>query len=161
MGEELKPDDVQLVERYDLWYVPHLPMDVPLRRPRDRKLKWRTRLLESIREEGLRHPILVYGHSPKGAFNMHRWGASNEGRAKWLYVAIGTNRYWCLDQLGHETMPAILSMNKGKKPPWEGELITPQDFRSYAPPDCRVWVREHGFGWQLGLLPEDEFAPKI
>lgn len=152
----MKPDLLDEVSRYDLWLIPEMPMDAPLRRPRDRKLKWRTRLQDSIAEEGLRHPILVYGHEPKGAFNMHRWGEHNEGRQKWLYIAFGTNRYWALEQLGWETFPAILSLNKGRKPPWEGRKITPQEFKELSPPG-RVYVQEHGFGWELATLPEEEF----
>jgi len=159
----MKPDIVLDVDRYNLWYIPHFPMDLPLRRPRDRKLKWRVRLLESIQEEGLRYPILIYGHSPKGAFNMHRWGDANEGRNPSMYIAFGTNRYWALEQLGWTHMPVIISLNKGRKPSrnWgESTLVRPQDFHNYAPPG-RIFVQEHGFGWTLKEKPEDEFGSKV
>lgn len=133
-------------------------MDLPLRRPRERRLTWREGLLESIREEGLRHPVLIYGHSPKGKFNMARWGEANKGRSPDMYIAFGTNRYWALEQLGHTTMPAIISLNKGTFPKWEPyERIAPQDFKKYAPPG-RVYVTDHGFGWTLETKPEDEFS---
>lgn len=90
---------------------------------------------------------------------MHRWGAENEGRQKWLYIAFGTNRYWALDQLGATTFPAILSMNKGKTPPWEATLISPEEFRNYAPPG-RIYVDDHAFGYTLDVLPEEEFGSK-
>ena len=154
----MKPDIVLDVQRYNLWYIPHFPMDLPLRRPRDRKLKWRVRLLDSIREEGLRYPILIYGHNPKGSFNFSRWGEDNEGRNRNMYIAFGTNRYWALEQLGETTMPVIISLNKEKSPPWEGAVrVLPEEFRNYAPPG-RVYVQEHAFGWTLETLPEDEFG---
>ena len=160
MKGDKKPDIVLDVERYNLWYLPHFPMDLPLRRPRDRKLKWRVRLLESIRDEGVRHPVLIYGHSPKGTFNMHRWGEDNVGRDTSMYVACGTNRYWAMEQLGWTKMPVIMSMNKGKRPhkDWgDSTMISPQDFHNYAPPG-RIFVQEHAFGWGLDTPPEDEFG---
>jgi hypothetical protein len=156
----LKPDIVLDVERYNLWYLPHFPMELPLRRPRDRALKWRQQLLESIRDEGLRHPVLVYGHSPKGAFNMTRWGYANEDRDPSMYIAFGTNRYWALEKLGWTKMPVILSLNKGvlPDPAWGAATrIRPHDFHNFAPPG-RIFVQEHAFGWELRTLPEDEFG---
>jgi hypothetical protein len=153
----MKPDIIpSSVDRYNLWYIPHMPMHIPLVRPRERALPWRVGLLESIRDEGLRHPVLVYGHSPKGAFNMKRWGHAQEGRDPNMYIAFGTNRYWALEQLGRETFPAVLSWNVGSKPPFEGWIISPKEFKKMAPPG-RVWVQEHAFGWTLETLPEEEF----
>ena len=124
-------------------------------RPRERALPWRVGLLESIRKEGLRHPILVYGHSPKGRFNLDRW-PQDEGRDRNMYVAFGTNRYWALKKLGWTHMPVILSY-KGK-PPFDGaRLITPHEFKSYAP-EGRIFVQDHAFGWTLDTLPEEEFS---
>ena len=157
MGE-LKPDIVENVERYNLWLIPQMPMDMPLVRPRRGGVKWRVRMLDSIREEGLRHPILCYGHHPKGRFNLEKWGDANlEQTHKDIYIAFGTNRYWCCKELGWDTFPAILSYNKGRTPPCEGEIITPQEFRNYAPAG-RVFVQEHGFGYKLAEFPEEEFA---
>lgn len=156
MGE-LKPDIVLDVQRYDMWLIPHLPINLPLVRPRTEEDEWRVGLLESIRKEGLRHPIIVYGHSPKGQFNHAKWGEANEGRDKRMYIAFGTNRYWALQQLGKETFPAILSWNKGDTPPFEGEIIPPEGFRDYAP-EGRVFVQEHGFGYKVKEMPEDEFG---
>lgn len=160
MGEtrELKPDIIEDVERYNLWFIPQMPMDAPLVRPRQRGVRWRVRLLEDIRENGLRHPIVVYGHTPKGDFNIQRWGDPRpEGKKYDMYIAFGTNRYHCLQELGFETFPAILSWNKGRKPPFEGEQITPEEFRDYAP-EGRIFVQEHGFGYKVKEFPEEEFS---
>lgn len=157
----MKPDLIERLTRYHLWYVPSFPIDLPMVRPRERALPWRQGLLQSIREEGLRHPILVYAHHPKGAFNMHRWGKFQEGRDRSMYIAFGTNRYWALEKLGCETFPAIVSLNLGHLPPktWGGATqIKPIDFKKYAPPG-RVYVTDHAFGWELETPPEEEFCP--
>lgn len=156
-GESRKPDIVQEVSRYHLWLIPEFPVDVAMVRPRERALPWRIGLLESIRDEGLRHPILIYGHSPKGTFNHARWGEANKERDQRMYIAFGTNRYWAIKQLGWDTFPAILSWNQGSKPPFEGKRIAPAEFKQYAPAG-RVFVQEHGFGWKPYQMPEQEFA---
>ncbi len=159
----MKPDIIEDVDRYALWFCPAFPIGLPMRRPRERALPWRQNLLESVRKEGLRYPVLVYGHSPKGSFNMARWGHAQEGRDERMYIAFGTNRYYCLEKLGADTFPAILSWNKGDTPPPETSaefVISPWEFREYAPPG-RVIVQRHGFGWQLAQIPEDEFACPI
>lgn len=127
-------------------------------RPRERALPWRVGLLESIREEGLRHPVLIYGHSPKGAFNHARWGHAQEGRDPSMYIAFGTNRYWAIKQLGWDAFPAIISLNKGTLPTWaDSKEVLPSEFKSFAP-EGRVFVQEHGFGWKPYVMPEDEFC---
>lgn len=156
-GRILKPDNVENVQRYDLWMIPEFPVNVPLVRPRSESDQWRINLLESIRKEGMRHPIIVFGHSPKGEFNMDKWGDAQEGRDPRMYIAYGTNRYWAIQQLGWETFPAIMSWNKGTPPPFEGEIIQPGQFKQYSPPGSRVFVQDHAFGWSVKLLPEDEF----
>ena len=78
-----------------------------------------------------------------------------------MYVAFGTNRYWCLEQLGWKDMPAIISLNKGVEPPWPDSVeVKPQEFKQYAPPG-QVWVTDHSFGWQLETPPEDEFCQTV
>jgi hypothetical protein len=157
----MKPDLIEEVTRYHLWYVPHFPISLPMVRPRERALPWRKGLLDSIRDEGLRHPILVYGHSPKGAFNFARWGCYQGKRDTSMYVAFGTNRYWALCQLDADYAPVIISLNKGTQPrkEWgEAQLVLPSEFKKYAPPG-RVWVTDHSFGWELSTLPEEEFCP--
>ena len=159
----LKPDLIEEISRYHLWYVPHFPITLPMVRPRERALPWRQGLLESIREEGLRHPVLIYGHSPKGAFNFARWGEANEGRDKNMYIAFGTNRYWAIEQLGWDTFPAIISLNKGTLPPisWGKRWhVQPSRFKEFAPPG-RVWVTDHSFGWTLAQKPEEEFCQTV
>jgi hypothetical protein len=155
MGGGLKPDIVLDVQRYDLWFIPSLPIDVPFVRPRTEAHEWRVNLLESIRQEGLRYPIVVYGHFPKGNFNP-KWAEANKGRDPRMYIAFGTNRYWALKQLEADSFPAILSWNKGKTPPFDGEKISPHEFRNYAPAG-RIFVQEHGFGYKVEAFPEDEF----
>ena len=158
---ELKPDLIEEVTRYNLWLIPNLPMDAPLYRPRQRRQGWRSNLLADIKANGLRHPILVYGHSPKGKFNLQRWGDLRpdvEGVKKFdMYIAFGTNRFYCLQELGATTFPAIVSWNKGKTPPWEGKIITPEEFRDYAP-EGRIVVQDHGFGYTVKTKPEEEFS---
>lgn len=145
------------VQRYDLWLIPDFPIDVPFVRPRTEAHEWRVGLLESIRKEGLRHPVVIYGHFPKGQFNP-KWDEYNEGRDSRMYIAFGTNRYWAMKQLDYTTFPAILSWNKGKTPPFEGATkITPDEFRDYAPAG-RIFVQEHGFGYKVEETPEDEFG---
>lgn len=157
MGDR-KPDIIEQVTRYNLWLVPHFPLDLPMRRPRSQRHAWREGLLDSIRKEGLRHPLLIYGHHPKGDFNVGRWGKYNEGRDPSMYIAFGTNRYWACEQLGWTTAPAIISLDKTKTPPWpDSKLIAPEEFKQYAPPG-RVFVQNHAFGWKPYQMPEEEFG---
>jgi hypothetical protein len=88
---------------------------------------------------------------------MARWGEWNKDKKYDMYIAFGTNRYFCLKEIGAETFPAILSWNKGTKPPFEGEMITPEQFRDYAP-EGRIYVQDHAFGYTVKETPEDEFG---
>lgn len=117
---------------------------------------------DDIRDNGLRCPIIVFGHSPKGPVNPAYRCEFNRNRDESMYVMIGTNRYWCLLDLGWEVFPAIVSLNKGEEPPKEwGEVwkVDPVDFPKYAPDDCyRIWVREHAFGYKPLEWPSVEFG---
>lgn len=136
-------------------------MDEPWVRYREIPDSWQSNLLESIREEGLRWPLTVYGHSPKGPINKQYDVPQNAGRNRDRYVFIGTNRYWCLKELGWDTFPAIVSLNKGKEPPWDSWKITPEEYPQYCPDDCyRIWVREHAFGYKPLTMGQDEFAQR-
>lgn len=131
---------------------------------RDRRdsAPWRLQMRDDIRDNGLRWPIIVFGHSPKGKIIEKYITDFNRDRSQDIYVMIGTNRYWCLWDLGVETFPAMYSLNKGETPPEEwGECwqVSPQDFPKYAPDDCyRIWVREHNFGYKPLTEPEVEFG---
>lgn len=118
---------------------------------------------DDIRDNGLRVPLVVFGHSPKGKVNPSYYHESNRDRDESFYVMIGTNRYWCLKDLGWDVCPAIVSLNKGEHPPEEwGEhwQVSPSDFPKYAPDDSyRIWVREHAFGYKPLRMPADEFTP--
>lgn len=146
------------IERYDLWVVPEFPMDRPWVRARDGSDSWRVRLLDNIRDEGLRYPLCVYGHSPKGPIiDKYRceWNADRDDS---MYVFIGTNRFWCLEELGYTTFPAVFSLNKGEVPEWDAYKILPDEFPQYAPDDCyRIWVREHAFGYKPLVMAEDAY----
>jgi hypothetical protein len=115
--------------------------------------------LESIRDEGLHWPLTVYGHSPKGKVVPKYKVPENANRDEGMYVFIGTNRYWCLKALGWDSFPAIVSLNKGEIPPWEGAYkITPEEYPQYCPDNCfRIWVREHAFGYKPKVMGEDEY----
>lgn len=158
---EQQPHDIQHVRRYNLYYTSEFPMAVPWFRGRDASEPWRCRLLESIREEGLRHPIIVFGHSPKGRIIDKYRCAENAGRDESIYISQGTNRYWCLRELGWKSFPAVYSWNKGLPPPFGGRLLEPEEFVDYCPDDTvRAWVREHNFGYKQPPTgtPEVEFG---
>lgn len=123
---------------------------------------WRLNMRDDIRDNGLRWPILVFGHSPKGPINNQYITDFNRDRDMKNYIMIGTNRYWCLWDLGWDVFPAIYSLNKGETPPKEwGESwkVSPSDFPKYSPDDCfRIWVREHAFGYKPLEWPSVEFG---
>lgn len=115
-------------------------------------------MLESIKSEGLRYPLVVFGHTPKAKICEHMITDANKDRDFDYYVHAGTNRYWCLQQLGYETFPAVLSINTGSIPKWDGTKITPQEYIQYCPANSEPYVQEHGFGYSLAVLPEEEFG---
>lgn len=133
-------------------------MDLPWVRPRELDHGWQQNLLESIRSEGLRYPLMVYGHSPKAQISPRYKTAWNEGRNEAIYVHQGTNRYHCLDKLGFEVFPAVLSWNSGSKPPFEAEKLELREFKALLPKCEHIWVQEHGFGYKVEEFPETEFA---
>ena len=149
----------EVVDRYDLWYIPEYPIDEPWVRTRDGADSWRINLLDNIRENGMRWPIVLYGHSPKGAIIDKYRDEFNAHKDERIYVMIGTNRWWCLKELGYKTFPAILSLNKGEQPKYSATKITPHEFAyQYAPLDARrVWVQEHGYGYTPRVEAHDEF----
>jgi hypothetical protein len=160
---EQRINDIQAVSRYELWYAPHFPIQLPWVRSRDAADSWRLNLLESIREEGLRHPITIHGHSPKGLPIEKYITDENRDTPRDFIVRQGTNRLWCCRELGWETIPAIVSINKGSTLPEgvNGGIIPHEKFLEWVPGNAvRVWVREHDFGYKQPeeYLPENEFA---
>jgi hypothetical protein len=91
-GLLVKPD-------YPLWYTPAYPIQ---RIQYSHKQEWSHKtdhlpaLLAHIREHGLINPLIILNHRDPSQY-------------KARYVMTGTNRLWCVKQLGWKTVPAIVT----------------------------------------------------
>lgn len=145
-------------DRFLLWYIPEFPIDRAWVRGRDienESQHWRLGLLEDIEKNGLNNPVGVYGHTPKGPLSLN-YLAPGEPRCPDYYVKLGTNRVWCCKQLGWKTMPAVVSINHGSTPKWEGHSFPASALPKYFK-DGVPWVNHHGFGITQAKTPEDTY----
>jgi len=154
--------DIQYSDRFALWVIPEFPIDLPWVRDRTPQPgeEWRYGLLEDIRKNGMKNHIAVYGHTPCGAISPKYKTSWNADRDERYQVRVGTNRLWCLLELGHKTFPAVLSLNHGMAPEHrglEGHMIKNEDISKYMT-DGQCWVSNHGFGLIQAVPPEKEYS---
>lgn len=145
--------------RFSLWVVPEFPIHLPWvrdRRPQTGE-EWRFGLLEDIRDNGLKSHIGVYGHQPQGPISKKYDVEWNSDRDRKYVVRLGTNRLWCLMELGHKTFPAVVSINHGSKPPWDGYIIPACSLGKYFT-DGTPWVANHAFGIVQATVPEEAYG---
>lgn len=84
---------------YKLWYIPNFPLGLLTIKPAaaDTEPKWSSGFLADIKENGLRNPLVVDGHTSLRQY----------------IVMVGNNRHWAARKLGWDTVPAVVSYPKG------------------------------------------------
>ena len=140
---------------FDLWYVPAFPLALmggkldkdPVHAP------WIVGLLEDIRAAGaFRNPVVVWNH------HSHRL----IGKQPFWMLRAGSNRVWCAEQLGWQTVPAVVSTVKGEKPPASSfHRISPLTVQDYFPDGGQVWANQFGFGLLQAKRPEVTYADYV
>lgn len=137
---------------YDLWYVPFFPVQqLGGRLDKDVEANpWLLGLLEDIRSEGrLRNPVVVWNH------HAHRLTGKQPA---WMLRA-GSNRIWCVEQLGWEVVPAVVSTARGEFPPASSyRRIYPTSLDAQFPDGGVCWANEHGWGLLQAKKPEVTYA---
>ena len=138
-----------------LMYVPEFPVDsIGGKLDKDPDgLPWIMGLLDDIRESGhLRNPLTIWNHHPNRGVKQPRW-----------LLRAGSNRMWCVEQLGWKTVPAVVSMSYDEidQPYTYGKEIAPRDVQSYYTDGGIIWVNEHGFGLQLAKPPEKTYEDHV
>ena len=160
MGEAKVPssqvphdDRVDACVPYNLWWCPRFPVikigGLLDKDPDDKP--WLQGLYDDIEEAGvIRNPIIIWNH------HSMRGGKQPE----WLLRA-GSNRMWCVEQLGWSTVPAVVSTVHNELPPADSRInytIYARDIESYFPDGGRIWANKHGFGLLRAKLPEVTYA---
>jgi hypothetical protein len=146
---------------YDLWYVPTFPLDRMGGKldkdPED--IPWIMGLLADIERAGrFRNPVIVWNHHPNRLTGK---------QPEWLLRA-GSNRVWCAEQLGWDTVPAVVS-TRGEIPPIQilfhdpigvtlRPINDPLTLDDYFPDGGKLWANEHGFGLLAAPKPEITYA---
>ena len=165
MGTRLVPgssqsEDIRVLEYvpYHLWYVPYFPLGT-LGGKLDKDPESAPRLqglYDDIKQAGyLRNPVFVWNH--------HRNRLTGK-QPEWLLRA-GSNRVWCCEQLGWDTVPALVSTVGEELPPagakWGSPdmvRITPRTLADYLKDPGVIWANEHGFGLLKAARPEETYA---
>jgi hypothetical protein len=135
---------------FRLWYCPNFPL--PLiggKLDKDpQEMPWLQGLYEDIRDSGeLRNPLIVWNH--------HELRGTKQ--PEWL-IRAGSNRLWCCEQLGWETVPAVVSTVEPHRKPCAGIQIKPRDIPSLFRDAGVIWANEHGFGLLAANKPEDLYS---
>ena len=143
---------VQTSVPYRLWYCPEFPL-AQLGGKLDKDIEempWIMGLLDDIRRSGeLRNPVIVWNH------HAHRLTGK---QPMWLLRA-GSNRTWCVEQLGWLTLPAVVSTAPDERPanmPYRE--IAPVEVQTYFQDGGMIWANDHGFGLQMAKKPEITYA---
>jgi hypothetical protein len=138
---------------YHLWYVPRFPVS-SIGGKLDKEIEerpWLLGLLRDIERTGhLRNPLIIWNHHPNRLTGK---------QPEWLLRA-GSNRMWCVEQLGWKYVPAVVSTVGAEIPPSDGvrEVLEPKDVQPLFEDGGRIWVNEHGFGLQAAKAPEVTYA---
>ncbi len=148
---ETEENRVKASVPFCLWYVRQFPVSL-IGGKLDKDLTdkpWLMGLLEDIRTEGrILNPLTIWNHH------------ANRGKKQpaWLLRA-GSNRMWCIEQLGWHWVPAIVSTLPGELPPGRAaHHILPRAVQGYYPDGGKIWVNEHGFGLLAAKAPEETYA---
>lgn len=133
---------------FTLWYVPKFSVDIIGGKldkdPAD--VPWIMGLLADIREAGeIRNPITIWNHHPNRGVKQPEW-----------LLRAGSNRLWCVEQLGWDWVPAVVS-TASDVVILEGVEIKPRSVQALYPDGGIIWVNEHGFGLQLAKPPEKTY----
>ncbi len=144
-------DRVQETVPFHLWYVAEFPV-ATIGGKLDKDVQatpWIMGLLADIRDTGyLRNPLIIWNHHPNRGIKQPIW-----------LLRAGSNRMWCVEQLGWKTVPAVVTTaSLGQLPPGvRGFEIKPRDMQSYFKDGGIIWANEHGFGLQLAKPPEKTY----
>ncbi len=145
-------DRIQEKVPFTLWYVPKFSVDIiggKLDKDPE-KTPWIMGLLEDIRESGeLHNPMTIWNHHPNRGVKQPEW-----------LLRAGSNRMWCVEQLGWEWVPAVVSLAPGLVI-LEGVEIQPREVQAFYTDGGIIWVNEHGFGLQLAKPPEKTYADHV
>ncbi len=150
------PHEDRVLERvpYRLWYCPEFPVyrlggkldKDPQQNP------WLQGLYDDLEESGaLRNPVIVWNHH------------ENRKRGKqpsWLLRA-GSNRIWCVEQLGWATVPAVVSTESGNCPETRCTRIWPRQIEGHFTDGGKIWCNDVGFGLLAAKKPEVTYADNI
>lgn len=155
-GEE--PDEARILPEkvwFDLWYVPAFPLaEMGGRLDKDpASAPWLLGLKADIAAKGrFLNPVIVWNHHD------HRL----TGKQPMWMLRAGSNRVWCAEQLGWQSVPAVVSTVKGERPPAGSfHRISPLTVQDYFPDGGRIWANEHGFGLLQAKRPEVTYAEYV
>jgi hypothetical protein len=113
---------------YELWFVPEWPTSaITARRLNNDGTfqsheKWVARLWESIQKYGIKDPVFAYGHHVPSQVV---FGQRPEELAR---VVLGNNRVAIAKHHGIKTIPVVTTVDRGKKPPFEGRKISFEEY---------------------------------
>ena len=147
------PHDERVAEEvdYNLFWCPRFPICFiggMLDKDPDEH-EWLQGLYDDILESGeLRNPIIIWNHHPERGRKQPLW-----------LLRAGSNRMWCIEQLGWKYVPAVVSTRAPTVPPAnDASRIKPRQIESYFPDGGNIWCNEHGFGLLRAKSPEITYA---
>lgn len=151
--ERVQPERVW----YGLWIVPQFPLRV-LGGKLDKDVSaapWLLGLKDDIaKTRYLRNPVIVWNHHP----------LRGKKQPYWLLRA-GSNRLWCVEQLGWTHVPAVVSTATPEDAAWidsiGGDPVHPSMLEGYFPDGGNIWANEHGFGLLRAKKPEVTYAAYV
>lgn len=113
---------------YSLWYVPEWPTGAITARRlnndgtfQSHEL-WVERLWDSIKKHGIKDPVFAYGH------DIPTQHVAKTDAAALARVVLGNNRVAIAKHHGLKTIPVVTTVNRGKKPPFEGQQISFEEY---------------------------------
>ncbi len=139
---------------YDLYFVPDFPISTlggRLDKDPD-AMPWLQGLYDDIKAEGgFRNPVVVWNHHPNRLTGK---------QPAWLLRA-GSNRVWCAEQLGWDTVPAVVSVVDTPacwNPPRTWVQVTPRQVQDLFTDGGKIWANDYGFGLLAAPKPEETYA---
>lgn len=159
MGTRVVPSSTDPVEvriqetvPYQLWYCPRFPIaKIGGKLDKDpAEIPWIQGLYEDIKADPvLRNPVIIWNHHANRLTGK---------QPEWLLRA-GSNRIWCVEQLGWPLVPAIVSTAGDPLPfPCIGTPIAPREIESYFNDPGVIWANDAGFGLLAAARPEETYA---
>ena len=157
MGKRIVPASQQPMEGriqqyvpYNLWYCPCFPIaELGGKLDKDpTEMEWLQGLYDDLKESNrFRNPVFVWNHHPNRLTGK---------QPQWLLRA-GSNRIWCAEQLGWETVPALVSTVPTDKPPCEAIMVAPRYMEQYLNDPGVIWANDYGFGLLAVDRPEETY----